>query len=154
MSRAVLLLATMALAILAASGVALASQKPQIDRVPIDETVVNPCNGEPIDLTGTFQIVSHVHEDAGGGFHAIAEGNAQGIRGVGASGAQYRATGGFWVEFNSNRRSEVFNAVEVFNIIGQGSAPNFLLKTTFKYTINANGELTAEVVRTREVCRG
>ena len=115
---------------------------------------MNPCNGESIDLTGTFQIVSHVTEDASGGFHAIVEGNAQGVGGVGASGARYRATGGFWDEFNTNGRTQVFNSVAVFNLIGQGSAPNFLQKVTFKITFNANGELTTEVIRTREVCRG
>jgi hypothetical protein len=48
----------------------------------------------------------------------------------------------------------VFNSVAVFKLIGQGSAPNFLQKVTFKITFNANGELTTEVIRTREVCRG
>ena len=138
MSRAVLLLATMALAILAASGVALASQKPQIVRIPIDETVLNPCNGESVHLTGTFQIVFHVTEDASGGFHLIAEGNAQGVKGVGTSGTQYRATGGFWDELNTRSTGGVFHSVAVFNLISQGAAPNFLEKFKFKITVNAN----------------
>ena len=145
-----LVMAAMALA----GGAALASQKPEILRFPIDETVVNPCNGESVHLTGTFQIVLHETQDASGGSHFIAEGNAKGVRGVGTSGTQYRATGGFWDEFNTNGRTVVSNSVSVFNIISKGPAPNFVSEVTVKLTVNANGEVTAEIDHMNERCTG
>ncbi len=156
MRRIVLLFtvaATMAAAALA-GGAALASEPPVILRIPINETIANPCNGESVLFTGTFQIVFHETTDASGGSHFIAEGNAQGIQGVSASGTKYRATGGFWDEFNSNNGATVFNSVGVFNIISQGTAPNFISEVTFKLTTNANGEPTAEVVHTNIKCAG
>jgi hypothetical protein len=154
MRRLTLLLTMMGATVLLAGGVALASQKPEILRFPIDETMVNPCNGESVHLTGTFQIVLHETQDASGGSHFIAEGNAKGIRGVGTSGTQYRATGGFWDEFNTNGRTEVSNSVSVFNIISKGPAPNFISEVNVKLTVNANGEVTAEFEHGNERCTG
>ncbi len=155
--KRVVLMVTVALvmaAIALAGGAALASEPPVILRIPINEPIVNPCNGESVFLTGTFQIVLHGTEDASGGSHFIAEGNAQGVGGVSASGTKYRATGGFWDEFNSNNGATVFNSVGVFNIISQGTAPNFISEVTFKFTVNANGEPTAEVVHINAKCVG
>ena len=73
-----------------APGVASASDGAQIQVSDVTgETVVNPCNGETVTITsGTFQIV--VHETAiPGGYHLNVEGNARGVKGVSASGANY-----------------------------------------------------------------
>ena len=39
-------------------------------------------------------------------------------------------------------------------MVSQGSAPNFTAHVTLHITVNAQGELTAEVVEVRSECRG
>ncbi len=134
---------------------ALADGRPLILRIPQSSTLTNPCNGEVIELSGTFQIVIHETMDSSGGSHFIIEGNAQGVSGVSTTGTRYRVTGGFWDEFNSGPdRGAVSNSVGVLNILSQGTAPNFLEHATLKVSFNANGEPTAEVVHEFAECRG
>ena len=117
---------------------------------------MNPCNGEIVTFTGgVFQVVLHEVVDGADGFHFIAEGNAQGGRATGDAGGIYRATGGFWVEgLIRPGTTDVFSDVDVFNLIGRGSTPNFLFHLTLHVTVNANGDVTAFVNFESAECRG
>jgi hypothetical protein len=119
----------------------------------VGDVVVNPCNGESITITsGTFQIVDHVTATPNGGFHVIAEGNAHGVQGRGTSGATYQAPGGFWVELNATPGAQVDTEVGVFNLIGQGSAPDFRQGGVLHITVDANGTVTASIDNGGSTC--
>ncbi len=140
------------------AGLAVASEPAQIIRFPVTGfALLNPCAGEVVEIVrGTFQIVLHETVDASGGIHLIAEGNAQGVEGVSASG-RYRVTGGFWAEYNKNgsNAQEVFTETVVFNVISQSSTDNFTFEGVVHFTINANGEVTTAFAKTADgVCRG
>jgi hypothetical protein len=121
----------------------------------VGDVVVNPCNGEAITITsGTFQIVDQVTSTPSGGFHVIAEGNAHGVHGVGASGASYQAPGGFWVELNVTPGAQASTEVGVFNVIGQGSAPNFRQTGVLHITVDARGNVTAFIDSATQTCTG
>ena len=147
---------TLALPVLAAAP-AQANEPAAIVRFPVTGgTFINPCTAEPVTIVkGTFQIVSHGTLDAGGGFHGIAEGNAQGVEAVSPSG-RYRVTGGFWSEFNTGpERATVETVTNVFNLISQGSTDNLAVETAAHVTFNANGEPTAiHFSQADGTCRG
>lgn len=143
--------------LLSVAGTALASAKPIIIRDDVaGDVFVNDCTGEVVTLTGgTFQIVFHETFDTSGCVHFIAEGNAKGVVGEGSFGNSYRATGGFWDEFNSNAGSqETFTGVFNIHLLSSGSDDNFILQGTFHVTVNANGDLTAFVDQFTVVCAG
>ncbi len=129
------------------------SRDPIVDMPPIGE---NPCNNEIVTFTGgVFQVVEHVFVDNADGFHFIAEGNARGATATGDDGGIYRATGGFWVEGVVRPGDlDVFTDVEVFNLIGRGSTPNFIAHITVHITVNANGDLTTDIFLENTECRG
>jgi hypothetical protein len=121
------------------------------------DTFVNPCTGETVTLvSGTFVIVLHGFEDSASGLHAIAEGNAHGVAGVGSTGTAYRAAGGFWAEFNVRPGSTaVVTITDVLQLISRGSGDNLTLDAAFHVTVNANGDPTAFVdVVADDTCRG
>lgn len=143
---------------LALAAPAQASAPPIIIDDPVaGDTLVNPCTGETVTLTrGVFQIVMHETIDGAGGFHAIIEGNAQGVTGVGDTGTTYRAVGGFWIEFSTGPdRAETITATDVFLLVSRGGGDNFAINAAFHVTVDANGTLTAFVdVEADGPCRG
>jgi hypothetical protein len=119
----------------------------------VGDVLVNPCNGETVTVTaGTFQIVDHVTATSSGAFHVIAQGNAHGVQGVGTSGASYQAPGGFWVEMNATPGAHVDTEVSVFNLIGQGSTPDFRSSGVLHVTVDANGNVTASIDHQTQTC--
>lgn len=117
--------------------------------------LVNPCNGETVTITsGTFQTVEHVTATPNGGFHVIAEGSAQGVKGLGTSGASYQAPGGFWIEMNVTPGAQVGTEVGVFRLIGQGATPDFRQTGVLHVTVDARGNVTASIDTTTQTCIG
>ncbi len=114
--------------------------------VPLVPSIVNPCNGEVVDLSGTAQLHIHlvingqtVHED----MHI----NTQGVSGVGeTTGAHYAASQ--TEQFSANLDGQV-GAEETttlnFHLLGQGGVPNFLVHSLFHATVNADGTVTSFV---------
>jgi len=136
-----------------APGVASASNGAQIQVSDvIGETLVNPCNGETVTITsGTFQIV--VHETAiPGGYHLNIDGNARGVKGVSASGANYQVPGGFWTTTNATPGAQMSTDVGVFNLVGQAGAPNFRTFGVLHVTVTANGDVTASIDHQTATC--
>lgn len=119
-------------------------------KVPTDLYVDVPCalggQGEELFLTGNLHIQSHVTIDPNGVFHYEDHYQPQGISGKGlVSGARYQATG---VTRSSGKFGGIpytYTYVNNFRMIGQGPGNNYLVHENVHITINANGELTAEV---------
>jgi hypothetical protein len=121
----------------------------------VGDVLVNPCNGETVTITsGTFQIVDHTTATPSGGFHVIAEGNAHGVKGIGTSGASYQAPGGFWIQLNVTPGAQVSTEVSLFNLIGQGSAPDFRQRGVLLITVDSGGNVTASIDSASQTCTG
>jgi hypothetical protein len=121
----------------------------------VGDVLVNPCNGETVTITsGTFQIVDQATATPSGGFHVIAEGTAQGVKGIGTSGTSYQAPGGFWIELNVTPGAQVSTEVGVLNLIGQGTAPDFRQRGVLHITVDAGGYVTASIDMSSQTCTG
>jgi hypothetical protein len=104
------------------------------------------CNDTVLTVTsGFFQIAVHETLTPSGAYHLDVEGNAQGVKAVAPTGATYQLPGGFWTEMNVTPGATTATEVDVFNVIGQGSAPNFTVRAVLHSTVDANGNVTASV---------
>jgi len=54
-------------------------------------------------------------------------------------------SGGFRIEANLTPGATTSTEVDVFNVVGQGGAPNFTVRGVVHTTVNANGGVTALV---------
>lgn len=80
----------------------------------------------------------------------------QGAKLVDDDGNSYSGTGVFHSAFNEPLDGDgttTFTSIDSFKIIGHGAAPNFLVQVVAQTTINANGELTADVFLESEECK-
>ena len=115
----------------------------------------NNCTGEVV--SGVVSVKGTVHEtiDASGGFHfrfhEVFNGRAVGE----TSGIQYVGPqtdhGSFHVSSNGAVQ-DIFTLN--FRFISRGSADNILLRIRFHVTITPNGEVTHEIFRFTEICKG
>jgi hypothetical protein len=121
--------------------------------VPVNVVVNNACTGEAVTLSGELHIVTTMQQTGNGvrlGMHA----QPVGLTGTGAlSGATYHGVG--------ITLQDVFvdppppfdrTFVNNFYIIGEGGAPNFKVHATVHLTVNANDEVTANIVNTSTTC--
>ena len=150
MKRLVLSLAVMGTAIALAAGMALAQATTEkfTDTLPIDEVLTNPCTGESVHFTGKFLIVSHVTQDDNGGLHVYSSIQPRGLSGTGLeSGTRYRFVGTdesvVYIPPEGGVRE--FTSVRHFRVVSENSSDNWLVSATFHFTVDANGEPTAEV---------
>jgi hypothetical protein len=121
-------------------------------KVPLDTTVFVPCAnggaGEEVHLTGELHMLATLTEDGAGGMHIKWHSQPQGVSGVGLiTGDKYRGTGVTQEETNIRPGGFPYEDTFVnnFRIIGQGKGNNYLVHQVLHVTINANGEITAEV---------
>lgn len=150
--------ATLALLTLLAGAVSASAQATTeierfVDPFVFDST--NPCNGEAVVVTGELRITLRTTFDANGGFHSSFTLVPSGVRGVGESGALYKAVGGQRDHFNitsSGTLTDTFTSV--FNLVSQGGGDNFVDQVTIHITFNANGDVTADVFSGQTECRG
>jgi hypothetical protein len=156
--RLVLSLVVVGTALALAAGVALAQANTVTDsrKVPVDLVAENPCTGELVELTGHFHFVQHVTEDANGGFHVKIHGNFHG-QGVSSSGAKYvdHNSSNFQLNFRADS-AVTFTRTVSGVMIRQGSAApadDLVVKFLTRFTINANGEVTAEVLKAKIECK-
>ena|SRR5215211_6080119 len=165
-ARAVVLVVALALAaslltlavVLAKPAQAQAQTDHFNERVPISGVFVNPCTGEEVTYEGTIHLVFQRTEDASGGFHFKGHQNIQ-VQGVGTSGAKYVI-----LETNNQQQNfdvfsesaSSFTSTDTFQVIRQGSETaedDFQGKATFHVTVNANGEVTSDVVKFESECK-
>lgn len=135
------------------------------EKIPIIVTggdVFVPCAnggaGEVLDLYGDLHYRWRTLYDSASGFHISFQFNPMGAIGVGReTGDIYRVTGITKWEQDNSRIDNVFpmesTFINNFRFIGPGPENNFLMHQTIHYTINANGELTADIDNTKIECR-
>ncbi len=149
-----LILAGVWVVALAGSAGARAETVTTVEQIPIN-FVTDGC-GEPIELSGTLHVVSHVTVDAAGGLHFVSQSNPQGVTGRGlTSGTVYQGTGVGRFNENSTAGGTVeFTAVGSFKIIGRGPTDNLLVQSVFHVTVNPAGTVTTEVDQFFVKCQG
>jgi hypothetical protein len=126
-------------------------------RAPFELLTVNTCTGEEVTITGETHLLGHLVEDESGSSHIRALVHLQGT-GVGEAGTRYVISGTGNVASN-NTEATGNGAVEgtaVVNasLISNGSMVNSLDRLFTHVTVNANGELTAGVLREESKCVG
>jgi hypothetical protein len=119
------------------------------------QTIVNPCNGETIVLSGSVHIVVRNTTDSDGGIHSTIENNYQGVTGVGqTTGATYHVANNSIFTANSKPPFPAeFSFPSTTKVIGQGNVPNFLADVHFKATVNANGDTTVAFFGSETQCQ-
>ena len=131
------------------------------EQVPFSQLVSVPCAnngaGELVLISGTLHILTHQTISDAGHLQFKVHFQPQGASGVGlTTGDTYRATGvtqqTVTVDLTDGAPQE-FTFINNFRIIGRGRDNNFLVHQTVHVTVNANGEVTSEVVNTSVECR-
>lgn len=121
--------------------------------VPLNATVNNACTGEPVTLTGELHVLASIQE-TGNGLRISMHTQPVGATGTGSvSGATYHATGitrQFIFLDGPPPQDRTF--VNNFYIIGEGSAPNFMVHTTIHLTVDADNNVTTNVLNTNTSC--
>ena len=125
--------------------------------VTVAISVFVPCAnggaGETVTLTGNLHFQSHTTFDARGGLHTKIHTQPQGLSGTGeVTGDKYQGTGVTQDRINVTA-GVTFTLVNNFRIIGQGPGNNFLVHNNAHITINANGDITADVDNFRAECK-
>jgi hypothetical protein len=114
--------------------------------IPVDFTIFVPCAaggaGELVQLTGTVHQVFVMTSDGSGGLHVEAIINPQGLSGIGlTTGDTYRGNGTTTSHFTlTSAINQTY--VNKLVMIGPGPGNNFLVRETFHFTLNANGEFS------------
>jgi hypothetical protein len=151
MKKLLLLLATCAVGLALAGTVGAASQGADRGSFAFDSQVFVPCAnggaGELVELTGSLNFVFHSIFDQAGGMHLQLRSNLQGVSGVGmTTGAKYRASDSETFVFNvdADDAPEANTTISSFHVIGQGKGNNFVLHEAAHFTVNANGDTTAQ----------
>jgi hypothetical protein len=149
------IVATAALAVAASTSAAVT----QNEVVPFAQIVFVPCAnggaGEFVLIEGNLHILMTFTingNNVSGKIHF----QPQGVKGTGlTTGDTYNATGVTQEHFEDSLQNGLFTDTFVnnFKIIGQGPDNNLLIHQTVHITINADGEVTAEVDNTTVECR-
>ena len=122
--------------------------------IPVTTTQTNPCAGEDVDLSGNIHLGIHgVINKNKISFNGHV--NTQGLSGVGqVSGNTYISNS--VSSFSSNQNfNGAFETTMIQNAVftASGKDNNLLAKITIHITINANGEVTAQVVNIIADCK-
>lgn len=126
--------------------------------MPIDTTVSVPCAaggaGDLIALLGQQHAVFSVTTDAKGGQHISTHFNNVGVSGAGlTTGDQYQSTGVNRFSSNSSGPASEFTFINSFLMISAGAGGNLRVQETVYMTVNANGDVTANVTDITSVCK-
>jgi hypothetical protein len=118
--------------------------------MPLATTVTVPCaargSGELVDLIGIVHAVFSITHDANGGLHIATHFNNAGVSGIGlTTGDKYQASGGDYFVSNSGGTENEFTFVNNFLMTAPGSGNNLRIHELVHVTVNANGEVTAEI---------
>lgn len=122
---------------------------------PFTETTVT-CDDVFVTLAGKMHVLAHVTTDAQGGRHATLQINTEGVKGTDVAGNKYvsSATNNDSLNEAGTMGSQSEHTVTTkFLLIGKGNLPDLLVKATMHITINADGEMTAEVTNVVAQCR-
>jgi hypothetical protein len=123
-------------------------------RVPFEEDFLNACTGELFHIEGTILTVGHLTTDANGGNHAQFVENTWGTGENLTTGAEY--TYNNRRVHQSNFTGDAFTYYDSFVVTmrRQGSTTSdddLKIKIWIKQTVNANGELTTQILNLGEL---
>jgi hypothetical protein len=125
------------------------------NKVPFLIAPFIPCVPEFALLNGNLHVLITSEVDSNGGTHFKSHFQPQGISGEGSvTGNKYQGTG--VTQSHTNTHTSLASEttfVNNFRIIGPGPGNNLLVHTTFHVTVNANGEVTADVLNTSVECK-
>ncbi len=115
--------------------------------IPLDGTVVNPCNLEDIAYTGEERLLFRYTSDQNGGTHLGLNQVAR-AKGVGSTtGATYALN---YTEGGSVSTSfsppYSFTVVSHQNFLSHGNVPDFMLHATLSITVDDTGNFFATVI--------
>src|SRR5919112_5060673 len=118
--------------------------------IPLEGIRSGDCTGEDVELSGTIHLVSQLQPDGSEVGHV----NYQGVSGVGlTSGTTYRASSVDSFRLAAPFPSDI-TSVRSLRLISPGPDDDLLVKFLFHITVNANGEITAEVEDVDSECVG
>jgi opacity protein-like surface antigen len=122
--------------------------------MPLNQVVLNPCNGDTFTATGNIHLVMAETADGSGGLHIHVDVNVSNVTGVGSvTGATYHGIGGFWFEISGHPPFPfTTTSTNVFGLISQGSTANLVVTSTFHLTVNADGTVISSVDRFSFAC--
>jgi len=151
MKKLFLLLSIFAVAAVSATAAGAGGNGAGRGAFPFDGQVFVPCAnggaGEFVDVSGSLNFVFHSFFDNAGGQHLQLKSNLQGVSGVGlTTGAKYQMSDSEVFVFNVDADDAPNETTTVSNmrIIGQGTGNNSVLHETAHFTVNANGDVTAQ----------
>ena len=151
MKKLLLLLSTCAVVAVFATVAGAAGSGAERGSFPFDSIVYVPCAnggaGEYVELSGSLNFVFHSTFDGSGGMHLQLRSNLQGVGGTGmTTGTKYRGSDSETQQFNVSVADAPFEGTTVssFQIAGQGKGNNFVLHESAHFTVNANGDVTAQ----------
>ena len=158
LTRITVLLATLSIGVLTWGPVA-AGVNLNI-KVPFAQVVFVPCAndgaGEFLTISGSLHLLLTATEDSAGGQHLTFHFQPQGASGVGEdTGDLYRANGVTRGATHVIQGDFPFidTFVNNFRMIGTAGGAKFKVHNTVHVTINANGELSADVDNSSVTCR-
>jgi hypothetical protein len=109
--------------------------------IPLHAIRSNECNGELVELSGILHLVSHLLPDGS----VLGHFNYQNVTGIGlSSGIKYRVSAVDQVRLEAPFPSSI-QSVRHFRLIANGAGDDVLVDAIFHITVNANGEVTAEI---------
>ncbi|MGH9895609.1 MAG: hypothetical protein ACREA0_27230, partial [bacterium] len=101
--------------------------------------VLNPCNGEQVNVGGNIHLSAGVTTDGSGGLHLRSHINNQDVSGIGATtGSRYQLPSTSHTSAYLGKAT-TFTATLNSRFVAQGSTPNFSLRQVFHITVDANG---------------
>lgn len=122
-------------------------------KIPASELADIPCTEDSVVLEGTIHSLVIQNVDDSGGLHLTWHSNYQGLSGISEKGVQYHGVGvdRQTLNFPSSGAQEA-TAVENFSLIGAGAENDVQAQATIHITVNANGEVTADVMEITATC--
>jgi hypothetical protein len=120
----------------------------------VSGSILNPCDDELVQLAREEHLTYTIVDDGAGGYdvssHAVVTASGQGPSG--------NAYVGFGEGDSTFKVKPPYPSMARFSdtvsIVGQGLAPKLLLTFSWLATVNANGELTADLYDVIPECRG
>lgn len=120
---------------------------------PLDETYVNPCNGETVHLTGTLVGHSNFVNDLHLEFHATISETGTGL----TTGASYTSHSTFNEVFNSPTEAALditFSFRDAAHFISSPAGLSFTLKHTFHVVVTPSGDFKVTKEIDSAKCQG
>lgn len=105
---------------------------------------LNYCGYDDLHVTGRRHRMLRFHQDASGGLHGVLNITfhywAEGVN----TGEKWRIDGHYQTEYVVHELQEQSKEENYLSkLTGFGDAPDFKIRFNFRYTVNANGELTS-----------